>query len=948
MGNKNSESRRARRGCRSVFAFGTLCLCCWFLLGAAARAQDTSRFLDRPVARVEVVIEGAPGGNGDDGSVRRVVEQFVRAGDPLSAEAVHRAIGRLWEAGVASNVTVDVSAAGADPSSPVIVSFHVTRAARIVAIDIEVAGQDDLAALEALRGRLTTLSTGALVTQPLVDRGAEEIVRYYQELGYFEALARSGVRLDETGTRATVVYDVTLGQPARVGEFEIVGATDQQRARLLREVTLRPGTLFTRGALEADVDRVRRALLDAGFLAPEVSEPEVERNPAANTVSIRLRVASGPPVTVSVAGAEGTLNDEELRALLPVYTEGGLDEFQLSEGARRLTEELQRDGYFFARVTFALEGPEEGPRRVVYTVDRGRRYRVADIDIEGTEAVTYAAVADVLRSQEAGLLNRGITSRELLQRDAETIERRMRALGYRRAVVRERRLGVSPDSDELVITFVVEEGPRARVESVEMRGNTVFAREELLAERALEPDDFYTDEEVSLDASSILTKYAEAGYVSAEVAPRLVELDRERVRVIYEVSEGRKAQIAQVEVLGATSTTRGTLNHYFRFKEGETLELDALRRSEQLLFETGAFRQVIITSEPIGVSSDGLLELRRVNVDIEEASPWVMDYGGGFNSDEGPRGLFEISNVNLFGRLNTGALRLRGSRREQLAQITYTNPIPFGYELPLLASINFRRELKGAFDLLRFSALAQVQRRLDDRQSLFFRYNFEQVRIFNAQLSERELERSDRPVRLGRVSGTYLRDTRDNPFDPVHGSFTSADVSMAAEFLGGNEAYLRFLGEHQRYYPLPKFENVSYAGVVKFGLAEPIGDRRRLPITERFFAGGARTLRGFGFEEAGPRDPVTGKPIGGNVLLVINNELRFPLWWRFGGAVFSDTGNVFRRIRDIDFSKITQTVGVGLSVQTPVGPVRMDVGYLLNKPEGARGYAVHFSFGQAF
>jgi outer membrane protein insertion porin family len=917
--------------------------CLVFVLLACAApvlAQDTSAFLDKPIVRVDVVLEGANTST-DDGTLRQTVEQQVRAGQPLSADAVRRTIDRLVSEGLASRVAVDVEGAA---DGRVAVRFRVTRQVRVVGVRFR--GEDALAR-DALPGRVTAVGAGVKLTDQALERGAEEVERYYEERGYFEAQAKPSVELDETGTRATITYVITSGSQARVASFDIVGELALPVEQLRAETRLKPGALFTRAALDADVDAIRRALLSAGYLAPTIAEPTFPRNVGANTVAIALRVNAGPKVAVEVQGIE--ISQKDLEATLPIFAEGGLDEYQLSEGVRRLTDRLQQEGYFFARVTYSVDRGSSGtPAKVIYTVDRGRQYEVTDIDFEGLTAVAETDLLTSLRSQEAGSFSRGLTSRDLLQRDSDTIERRLKSLGYRKASVRERRLGVSPDSPSLVITFVVEEGPRSVVESVIVRGNTIFSIDELRVGDDLQPGGFYSDAGVAGDANRVLQKYATAGYISAEISTQLVELDASRVRVVFDVFEGRKAFIGQISIAGNNRTRTDTLRKYLAFEEGELLKVENLRKTEQTLFETGAFSQVVIHSEVSRPTEDGLGEWRTVYVDVTEAKSWVLTYGAGYNSDDGARGLLEVSNTNLFGMLNTGSIRLRGSQREQLAQISYTNPLPLGYNVPLLVSFFYQRELKDAFGSNRYTGLIQLQKRLDDTTLLFFRYNFEKITLFDVKLPEQQLERNDRPVRLSKLSASYLRDTRDSPFDPTSGSYYTADASVALKALGGNAQFWRLYGEYQRYQKVPKVEKLTYAGVVKFGVEDPFGGEQRIPISERFFSGGARTLRGFKFEQAGPRDPVFNNPIGGRVLFVVNNELRFPLFWRFGGAVFSDTGNVFRRFRDFKFENMTETVGLGLRLQTPVGPVRVDFGYLTNPPPGVGRSAIHFSFGEAF
>lgn len=905
-----------------------------------ALAQTIAPYLDKPVARIDITFaDGQTGGNGDQ--FRTIIEQSVRVGSLLTAEAVHTSITDLIDSGLASRA--EVTAAPATNGS-VAVTYRIRQQVRLASIDFD--GLSPETAVE-LRARLTQLDIGQRLTQAAVAQGTQEVVRFFQERGYFDVTVRGTVEMDDTGTEATVNYDVERGEQARVSEFRI-SVMGERLPNLMEDMRLEPGDPYTQADLEADLIALRNKYLEAGYLDPEVGSPEVIRNPAANTVAVEVNVVSGPRVEVVVEGAE--FGAEDLREILPIYREGGLDEFQLSEGDRQLTNELQLDGYFFARVAHRVEDVANGNKRVVYTVEPGRRFKVVDIEIEGTNAISHEDVKDELRSKERGFifLSRGITSRALLERDSEFLERRLRSIGYRKAQVVERRLGISPDSDDLVITFVVEEGPRTRIADVMMRGNRIYARQELLESPSLEPGEFYNEAEITEDANAILRKYTNEGFVTAEVTTELVELDAERARLIYDVEEGQRARIAEIRIAGNLRTKEESIRQYLRFEVGEILRLEQLRQSEQDLYNTGAFRQVIIRTEAGRPAVDGLAEERIVYVDVEETRPWLLVYGGGYHTDDGPSGIFEISNVNLFGRLNTGALRLRASARQQIGEISYTNPVPLGYDLPATIILRADRDEKDAFTSFRFLALAQLQKKLDDRTGFFFRYSFERVIVSDLMLAPNVLERQDRPVRLGILGVAYYRDRLDNPFDPTDGDFTSVDFQVAVKTLGSSDQYTRILGNYKRFDPLPKVESVVNAFQAQVGLAQPYGDSERLPISERFFSGGSTTLRGFEFEQAGPRDRVTGEPRGGNLLLVLNEELRFPLFWRVGGVVFTDVGNVFRRVTDFELDDVTVTVGAGLRFDTPVGPIRVDYGYLTNPPLGVGSSAVHISFGQAF
>lgn len=288
----------------------------------------------------------------------------------------------------------------------------------------------------------------------------------------------------------------------------------------------------------------------------------------------------------------------------------------------------------------------------------------------------------------------------------------------------------------------------------------------------------------------------------------------------------------------------------------------------------------------------------------------------------------------------------------------------------MLFSVFARRLAQTTFRSDRYTALVQVERKLSPDFIVYAGYTFERISVFDLSpdFTVEEIQRNSRPIRLGRIGPRFILDKTNNRFDPTSGTRSLGSLYFAAKWLGGNEEFVALLLEHNRYYPISKFRDTVYSVTGRLGLARAFGGAVTLPISERFFAGGARDLRGFGFEEAGPHIFVPERdsngniitdsngnakqmlsPLGGNGMLVINNELRFPLFGPLGGTVFSDTGNVFARVRDMKFGNLTESVGFGLRIKTPIGPVRIDYGVLVaNKPPGVKGSHLHFTIGPTF
>ncbi len=1058
------------------------------LLSFGAVVAQVGDYEHRPVTSVEVVLEGTPADAAAVAEFQTLLR--IKAGADYTAVAARQSLQDLFASDRIANARIEITETQPGTAgSSVRVRFVVQRQLVIAGVTVNVGVPSGVPlATDEIRARLNLLEPGRRLSLLSIERNADEIQAYLRDRGYFNATVEHTEvpdPADATGTRRRVIYNVTPGQPAHVATFDIGKDLDIETVK--PTLKLQPGALFTRDVLGEDVNRIRQALLAKGYLSPTLNDPRVERNPETNDIKIEVTGNRGPLVNIAFS-KNYPLSEKKQRELLPLKREGNLDISVIEEGARRVKNRLQEQGYFFAEVTSQCTVTPPTPTTVAngtretcenlipealtghtvtvtYDVDLKRRLTLTDIRVTGTNKLTPDDIAEELKSQKAssisflpfiGGLGRGYTSTTILEEDRRTVEAHMRELGYRHAHATVLQ-GISLTGDSLIITFNVEEGPLTRIADVEVRGATVFDQDRLRKEITISKGEPYSRSQVRSDTDRLLNLYAHDGYIEAEVRPAVDDLPKqgedEQVRVVFNITkEGAKAIVNDIVVNGVTGDAgtqrkkRDAIIRAVPLFTGDPLRADKITEAERALYVTDAFRQVLISQQPAGETATGEKKYDLI-IDVEEKKPRVIEYGGGYSTDTGALGLMELTNVNFMNKLRTAAVRLRGSQRQQLVRLEFLDPrfaryrkdqfAPVGVSLQYLRDSTITRFFrstidKGTFGIVqrldengnpidefgnpvgdpeidRFTFTLETQRVLSQKQRsiVFLRYTYEDVRLRNIEsLLVKDILIPDQVVRLSRFGTSFVIDTRErcerrlpgaiateeerirggevcryNQTDATRGHYLTADFSWAAKALGGNTSFTRFLATYHTYYKVHAARNTVLAGNLTVGMAQlfDIRDKngnghiddfdRLLPISERFFSGGSTTLRGFPFEEAGPRQVIVPQgdfrdsngniirlnpftvPIGGNAEVVLNLEARVPMTRNVQVVPFYDGGNVFRSIGDVFHPKpITptgnfledlnaenlrvrwsHTVGLGFRFKTPLGgALAVDYGFLLN------------------
>lgn len=890
----------------------------------------------------------------------------IEVGRPLAEEQVRRTLTNLYATGMAGQI--EILSRPSDGGVTAVVALWTS----LLVEEVRLEGELGLRR-EELAGEIPQKAGQPLVESRVI-RGVYRLQDLYQARGYMEAQVR--VQVDGEAAprgRVDVVYRVAAGPRATVGEIELAGETGPfTPADLIPRLKLSPGDGFRQRLAEESTARLQRWLIDQGYRMAQVDEPRQEYDRESHRMRLTYPLSVGPEVRVQVVGAE--LAERRKRDLLPFMGPGGYDEALVLQSVDRIERHYQERGHYRVRVA-SREERSDGLLQLTLEIDPGRQYTLERILFQGNERVGDDKLAELMATTPRRLLSLGSGRLvdEVLAEDLENVRAYYALQGFTEARVSPPR--VEADGQELTVVVEIEEGHRRRVAELAFSGvealDVQTLRQDLAGQSLLQAGGPFHPVLLEDSLEVVRARYEAAGYASAQVSAVTEWNDDDtRVKVTVQVLEGPRTTVDRIIVRGNRKTRGAVIRRSLDLATGEPVSGARLLEAQRRLYRLGAFSRVEVNLAPAAPGAGS----RDVVARVEEGETRRLTYGFGYDTEDGVRGLLGYSDSNLWGRgFTLGAdtrLALDVAEsfddppvRDSRTRLSLTQPFVGRWEIPLTYSLFYVDEEKESFNLVRRGARVEASRIFAERHRAGLVFDYRLVRsetLARAGDVSDQPDREDRNIRIASLIPNLLLDGRDDPLDPTRGWSTYAQTQYAFPFLSTSEEFLKLFVQQTGYLPFGRFGVV--AASVRVGGIEPFraaGDdpvvppelpSSRISIAERFFAGGANTHRAYRRDQLGIPGETTfgGDPVGGNGLLLLNLDWRFPLAGGVGGVLFFDAGNVWADWRQIDPGEAKLGVGTGVRYLSPIGPLRLEVGWKLDPEEGEADFAVFLSVGNPF
>jgi outer membrane protein insertion porin family len=973
-----------------------------------------------------------------------------QVGQPLSRDGVRDSIRTLFSTGRFADIQAEVV-----PSDEgVVLTFSTSANFFVGAIDVEGAPTHPSANQIVNSSKF---QLGELYSLDKMDRALQNIRQLMQEDGYYRARVTSETTSNTTIQQVDLLFHVTPGERAHVGEVKVTGGSNLSSGEVQGMAHMSSGDSVTAARVSGALQRLRKKFQKQSRVLAQVSIAGQVYRPESNAVDYTFQIDPGPVVVIYAEGfhvSHGVMKRE-----IPVYEENTVDDDLLNEGKRNLLDYLQTRGHFDASVEMRKENDAK-TLRVIYKIDPGPVHKLAMVEITGNkDFLDTAKLKSYMQIQPATrFLSHGRYSEALLKSDVAVLEGQYRANGYRQVKIQTKvDDNYQGASNRLAVHVQIEEGLQTRVGDVNIVGTKQIAVSDL-HELSTQQGQPYSEQNLASDRESILNYYFNHGFPNAtlDITTKPSTTQPEREDVTYTIQEGERFTVGRVMVAGTEHTRDYVVQRELQVHEKDPLSQQDLIDTQTRLYDLGIFSQVDTAVQ----NPEGTDPQKNVLVQVEEAKRYTFTYGIGLEFQTGqpagttapagttgvsPRVGFDVTRLNFLGRNQTLTFQSHVGRLQQRGLVSYQIPKLFDSEkLKLVYTVFYDNSL----DVATFTS-QRLEGKIDLRQqignsgaepgsrqgpsSITYRFDFRRVKASNfaTDFSPGEITLLSLPARVGGPGFTFIRDKRDNPLESTKGNYFTLDGFAASHYFGSEADFGRVLAQNSTYQAFggkgKAGHQFVFARSTTIGLQQPFGSTKILPpgscplnsageptckdivtipLPEQFFAGGGNSHRGFGLNQAGPRDPDSGFPLGGTAVFVNSVELRMPpitlpyLGEGFGFAIFHDMGNVFTAPHDavkgllrwhqdnpglclhtdatVDASCLTQfnnsgfdytshAVGVGVRYKTPIGPLRFDFGYNLNptsyfqaltfnsanvpltyETQRLRHFNVFFSIGQPF
>ena len=725
-----------------------------------------------------------------------------------------------------------------------------------------------------------------------------------------------------------------VGAEQRIVRIEFKGNRRIEGPAINQVIKSTVGSVFSNADLAQDIKSIYKMgyFTDVSAQAIDVPEGKV----ITFTLQEQAIISS-----IKVSGNKKVSKDD-IEAVIGSKAKQILNREKIKADAGKIKDLYDTKGYYNAEVMDVVEKEGDKDARIIYNIIENERLYIVQIDFTGNEAYTAKDLRKLMSTRSKGLFSfindSGLLKKEQLNQDIGKINAFYLNNGFIYAQVGEPE--IIHDKKGIYVKISITEGKRFQIGKVSIEGDEIkLSRTELLAKLMINKKRYYDREAVMKDMELLQQACSDEGYAYADVLPRTVPQDKEQtVDVIYQVTKGNQVYFNRISIIGNTKTRDKVIRRLLAVVEGDLYSKSNLKKSYMAINRLRYFEEVDFQTEK-GIDPN----LTNVNIRVREKPTGMFSIGAGYSALDNAIFTAQIAQQNLFGRGQSLSLRANIGGRSTNYELSFIEPWLF--DMPLWTKTDvwkmyriydsYRMDSQGAGFTFGYP--------IWERVSWYAGYKLSRDNV--GQISDSAssyIKRQEGELTTSSLTVSLARDTTDDIMFPSMGSKNSVSTEYTGGFLQGSAAFVKYNLSSAWFYSLPLDTVFGIRGRAGYLQAR---EGKELPVYQRFYLGGINSLRGL--RAVGPTDPLTGDVIGGLTMMNFNVEFIFPLLKDAGmkGVFFYDTGNSWGSGYNI--YDMRKTAGVGVRWYSPVGPLRLEWGYVLDPKKGEPASRFEFTMGMS-
>lgn len=739
---------------------------------------------------------------------------------------------------------------------------------------------------------------------------------------------------------------VNAAQPV-VREIVFAGNERTPDDTIFATIDTKVGSPLSLGTIDRDI----RSLYRLG----QFNDIKVDSVPARGGVRLTYIFDEKPIVAGIEFLGNRRIKDDDLRTYVAQRTYSPLDEKSIALSMGKIREAYAKKGYYLVDIKYHLDTTDDGETKLIFDVRENTRVAVRRVMFLGNRVFDDDELRREIRTRQKGafsfLTGSGKYEEDKLDKDSMFLTYHYLNHGYLKVKVSPPRTTISKDKKYIFITFQIYEGKQYRIGRVDISGDVLTTRQELTGMLRTKSGDIYSQRTLDGDTVALTERYGDEGYAYATIVPQVIPDDEDlSADIDIRITRGNRITIERINIFGNKVTRDKVIRREMELKENDRYSERLLRRSKEKLMQLGYFEEVNFAT-PRGSADDRMV----INITVKERPTGSFNIGAGFSSVEHFIFNASVQKENFFGYGIAGSLSTELSKRRQMFLLSVTDPYFLDSEWIAGFSVYRSSYLFNDFKRAATGGSLNLGHRFFDNFQADLGYQIEEVDVSSFNFNVPQVFRQNASGLTSAVSLSLSRDTRDNRIYPRKGTYNTVHQEVSGSKLGGDNDFYRVNFRSMFYHPI--WKSIVFKQFFRIGYIRSLNESP-VPLFERFFVGGPNSLRGFFPNSVGPRLRIPRSPsepdsefvYGGDKMFLSITELELPIYDPAGirAVLFFDAGNAFAENESYSVAKSRTDYGFGLRWNSPMGPLRFEFGFPINRRFNEDKMVFNFTVGNYF